>query len=131
MSFLKSAEPADVHAQPSSHASSSIALAALAALLPLLLMLLVAFVGPRYFEAWTAQIPFTTDFGAAGIVGVAIIFAALVVGYIMVAISEGVTDAEVARRQAEALATGYKSRERLTRVRAYLAAEPSEGGKRH
>jgi len=130
MSFVKTAEPvAELHARRRGHVSSPIALAAVAALLPLLLMLLVAFVGPRYLEAWTTQMPFATDFGAAGIVGVAIIFAALVVSYIMVAISDGATDAEVARQQAQALAVGYKSRGRLARVRAQLAAVPLEGVK--
>jgi hypothetical protein len=83
MSLFKTADlTGDVRSPPAQRALPSMALAVLAALLPLLLMLLAAFAGPRFFAAWTVQIPFTADFGAAGIIGVAIICAALLVGYV-------------------------------------------------
>lgn len=127
MPVARSSEPTvALRDPPPRRASSSIALAVLASLLPLLLMLLVALLGPRFLAAGTVQFPFTAEFGYAGIIGVAIICAALVVGYILVAISESVTDTELGQRQAQALAIGVDSREELARVRAYLAASPLE-----
>lgn len=118
MSLFKTSDlPGDVRSPLAQRALPSIALAVLAALLPLLLMLLAA---------WTVQIPFTADFGAAGIIGVAIICAALLVGYVQVAISEGTTDTELGCRQADARAIGFESHERLTKMRAYLATLPPE-----
>jgi predicted RND superfamily exporter protein len=130
MSILKTSDlTGDLRNPPAQRALPEIALALLAALLPLLLMLLAAFAGPRFFAAWTVQIPFTAGFGAAGIIGVAIICAALLVGYVQVAISQGSVDTELGRRQADAVAIGLESRERLTKMRAYLATLPPEGAR--
>lgn len=109
----KAPEPPPVHRKP----SAGVAVAAAASLLPLVLMLLVVFVVPRYFSGWATQLPLTAGFGDASIIGVAIICAALLVAYVLVAINEGRLDAALQHSRSQALALGLESRERLAEFR--------------
>ena len=110
--------PTDSSPQP--RPATILVLATIASLLPVLAMLAVVFVVPRYFAQWVAPIPLAAGFGAASIVGLAIVSAALVVAYVMVAINEGATQAAFEERRTQAVAAGFESREHLALVRNYL-----------